>query len=297
MDAPRRGGGSGRGRGGGRGRRRGRGDGNCYNCGQPGHISRDCPQGPGAGAKRDTQERQHNGGVPKHTRPRGGGVASGAGATVGGGFKMQPVLPPAAAAKAGGGQGGSGKFISSTTKAHLTDKRFDELPVSDNSIRALHDVMQYQVMTQVQLASLPVILDGHDVLARAKTGTGKTVAFLLPAVELMVKSGRAARSDISVLIMSPTRELASQILAEANQIVTHHPFKTLCVFGGTNIKTDHRKLQGQVDILVATPGRLLDHLKNSPGFSQRLGNLQVLIFGKQASAATTLCASWPVALL
>eukprot|EP00911_Craspedida_sp_UC1_P000355 UC1_evm1s273 len=139
--------------------------------------------------------------------------------------------------------------------------------------------MQYELMTEVQAASLPTILDGHDVLARAKTGTGKTVAFLLPAIELVMKQqGRRRPGDISVLCLSPTRELAAQILAEADQLTRFQPLKTLCVFGGTNVKGDQRKLQQQVDILVATPGRLTDHLENTPGFRAKLDNLQVLIF-------------------
>lgn len=146
-------------------------------------------------------------------------------------------------------------------------------------MRALHEVMQYQFMTQVQLASLPPILRGTDVLARAKTGTGKTVAFLLPAIEVLLKNPPASRSAISVLILSPTRELAAQILAEAKQLLTFHSFKTLCIFGGTNIKQDHRALAGQVDFLVATPGRLQDHLQNTPGFARKMDNLRVLIFG------------------
>lgn len=159
---------------------------------------------------------------------------------------------------------------------HLTQNRFDQLPnITPQSLRAITEVLGYQFMSKVQAQSLPVILEGHDVLARAKTGTGKTMGFLLPAVEKMARS-RPNPRFVSVLVLSPTRELASQIQAEAVKLTTFHPIEICCVVGGTNINTDKKRLAKQVDILVATPGRLQDHLKNTPGVVQKLGQLQVL---------------------
>lgn len=158
----------------------------------------------------------------------------------------------------------------------MTQQRFDQLPnISPQSLRAITEVLGYEFMSKVQAQSLPIILKGYDVLARAKTGTGKTMGFLLPAVEKMAQTKPNPRF-VSVLVLSPTRELASQIQAEAVKLTKFHPIEICCVVGGTNINTDKKRLARQVDILVATPGRLQDHLKNTEGVVQKLGKLQVL---------------------
>jgi ATP-dependent RNA helicase MSS116 len=161
--------------------------------------------------------------------------------------------------------------------AHLTDSTFASLPISDPSKRAILEVLGFQFMTEVQAATLPVVLRGEDVLAKAKTGTGKTIAFLLPAVEALHRSPPKGK-DISVLVLSPTRELASQIAKEAESLLTFHPFKSQVVYGGTNINAERSRMNnGRCDVLVATPGRLIDHLENSQGLSQRLQGIKALI--------------------
>lgn len=157
--------------------------------------------------------------------------------------------------------------------AHLTNTTFASLPLSPSSQRALHEVLGFTHLTEVQDATLPSVLAGGDVMARAKTGTGKTMAFLIPAIEALVRSPPG--NGISVLIMSPTRELASQIHKEALALLTHHPFKALCVYGGTNINSERNRLAGRCDVLVATPGRLIDHLENS-GLSNKLQGIRTL---------------------
>ena len=163
----------------------------------------------------------------------------------------------------------------------------------------------YVTMTAVQEAAIPVCLGGGDVLARAKTGTGKTLAFLIPAIDALAKAPRPPPPGaISVLVLSPTRELASQIAVEANALLTYHRFKSQArsgrsnamqrsntvfehgvrhararpaqvVYGGTNINGDRQRMAGGgCDILVATPGRLVDHIENSPGFNQRTAHLK-----------------------
>lgn len=125
-------------------------------------------------------------------------------------------------------------------------------------------------------------VQGRDVLAKARTGTGKTTAFLLPTIERIV----AARANpttplhaISCLVVSPTRELASQIAAEANALTTFQspPVTAHCFFGGTSIAKDQRRLEprAKLDIMVATPGRLLDLITNMKGVAERLSYLQV----------------------
>jgi ATP-dependent RNA helicase MSS116 len=161
---------------------------------------------------------------------------------------------------------------------HLSKKRFDSLGLSTQSQRAISEVLKYTLMSKVQEQSLPPIMAGQDVLARAKTGTGKTMGFLLPSIEKLHALGRSLdRRMISCLVLSPTRELASQIRDEAQKLCTFHPFEITCVVGGTNINTDKKRLAKATDILVATPGRLQDHITNSPGVKAKLQSLKVLI--------------------
>lgn len=121
---------------------------------------------------------------------------------------------------------------------------------------------------------MPVILSGKDCLAKAKTGTGKTLAFLIPSLEKMLQAGEVrgrggSNKPISTVILSPTRELAMQIDKEAQLLLSFAPaLRTLCLVGGTNMKKDVRLLnEGPVAVLVASPGRLLDHLDNTPGIN------------------------------
>ncbi len=176
--------------------------------------------------------------------------------------------------------GGRAMAASTSASAHLTDSRFDALPLAAETRRALSEVLGFSHMTQVQAATLPVILEGHDVIAKAKTGTGKTMAFLIPCVEQLAKQG-ARLGNVSVLVLSPTRELAQQIEAEARNLLTFHQkpraLRVDIVYGGTNINAERKRVVQRVpDILVATPGRLIDHLENS-NLGPSLQKLQVLI--------------------
>ena len=161
--------------------------------------------------------------------------------------------------------------------SYLTDVKFNSLPLSKESLGALTQKMKFTCMTQVQHLTFNLILEGNDVLAKAKTGTGKTVAFLLPSVENLIKtSSKVVDGNIDILVISPTRELAFQISEEAKNLVSLHCLKVVCVVGGTNIKSDITSLYGKVHVLVGTPGRLIDHIQNH-GLNQRLSNLKVLV--------------------
>lgn len=104
---------------------------------------------------------------------------------------------------------------SSTTRAHLTSASFGSLGLSAPTARALCDIMRYENMTLVQEQTLPTAMQGSDIIAKARTGTGKTIGFLLPTIELLVRSPPPATARaIFALAISPTRELASQIRAE-----------------------------------------------------------------------------------
>lgn len=159
---------------------------------------------------------------------------------------------------------------------------FDQCNISLLSLQALLEA-GYVQMTVVQEATLPIILEGTDVLAKAKTGTGKTLAFLLPAIEVVVKtpplSQNQRRSPIIVLVVCPTRELASQTAAETNTLLRYHSnIGVQVVVGGTRLHVERKRLETYpCQILVATPGRLLYHIDNTPGFSSQLMGLKVLI--------------------
>ncbi|CAA0816626.1 DEAD-box ATP-dependent RNA helicase 26 [Striga hermonthica] len=169
-----------------------------------------------------------------------------------------------------------------SSDSHLSESRFDQCPISPLSFKAIKDA-GYERMTLVQEATLPVILKGKDVLAKAKTGTGKTVAFLLPAIELVVKSSPVGldqkRPPILVLVICPTRELASQAATEANTLLKYHPsIGVQVVIGGTRLALEQKRMQANpCQILVATPGRLRDHIENTSGFATRLMGVKVLV--------------------
>ncbi|KAL5792246.1 hypothetical protein ACOSP7_000840 [Xanthoceras sorbifolium] len=166
--------------------------------------------------------------------------------------------------------------------SYLSETRFDQCSISPLSLKGIKDA-GYEKMTIVQEATLPVILKGKDVLAKAKTGTGKTVAFLLPSIEVVIKSPPVGRDQkrppILVLVMCPTRELASQAAAEANSLLKYHPsIGVQVVIGGTRLALEQKRMQtNPCQILVATPGRLKDHIENTAGFATRLMGVKVLV--------------------
>ncbi|GJM93894.1 hypothetical protein PR202_ga10487 [Eleusine coracana subsp. coracana] len=178
------------------------------------------------------------------------------------------------AAKSGDeGEGVDGSYLSET--------RFDQCALSPLSLKGVKDA-GYVRMTEVQEATLPVILQGKDVLAKAKTGTGKTVAFLLPAIEVLSTlphQRNQLRPPINFLVMCPTRELANQVAVEARKLLKYHrSLGVQVVIGGTRLTQEQRSMQANpCQILVATPGRLKDHLENTPGFSTRLKGVKVLV--------------------
>eukprot|EP00927_Polykrikos_kofoidii_P049082 TRINITY_DN43213_c0_g1_i1.p1 TRINITY_DN43213_c0_g1~~TRINITY_DN43213_c0_g1_i1.p1 ORF type:complete len:569 (+),score=87.89 TRINITY_DN43213_c0_g1_i1:50-1756(+) len=167
---------------------------------------------------------------------------------------------------------------SSTTLAHLSENTFDSIHCHPNILRSLHEVFKYTLMTHVQDSAIPACMQGGDVVAKAKTGTGKTLAFLIPALH-KVLSGRPTAGAIHVLVMSPTRELAMQTAAEAKSLLTFSPGHSVqTVLGGTNMSAEVAAFKRQAPlVLVATPGRLTDHLSNS-GLALLLASIQVLIF-------------------
>lgn len=163
---------------------------------------------------------------------------------------------------------------------HMTENKFADLNISAESRRALSEVFKYETMTAVQAETLPLILsqDNKDCLAKAKTGTGKTLAFMIPTIEKIMARNNS-RNDIRCLVISPTRELAQQISTETERLLTFHKEhlrKVVTCVGGTNKNKDVKALRGSTPIVVATPGRLLDHLQNSD-LADRMSNMDCLI--------------------
>ncbi|KAL9617055.1 MAG: hypothetical protein Q9160_008128 [Pyrenula sp. 1 TL-2023] len=151
---------------------------------------------------------------------------------------------------------------------------FNELGLSDKTMRAIED-MKFEKMTEIQQRGIPPLLAGRDVLGAAKTGSGKTLAFLIPAVEMLSALRCKPRNGTCVMVIAPTRELALQIFGVARELMAHHSQTYGIVIGGANRRAEAEKLSKGVNLLIATPGRLLDHLQNTEGFVFK--NLRALV--------------------
>jgi ATP-dependent RNA helicase RhlE len=136
---------------------------------------------------------------------------------------------------------------------------FNQLGLSAELLRAIKE-KGYAEATPIQQKAIPLILEGRDVLAGAQTGTGKTAGFTLPMLHKLQHSPHNRRS-VRALILTPTRELAAQVAESVRGYGAHLPFRTAVIFGGVSINTQIDKLRKGVDVVVATPGRLLDHLQ------------------------------------
>ncbi|KAL4792077.1 P-loop containing nucleoside triphosphate hydrolase protein [Aspergillus venezuelensis] len=153
-------------------------------------------------------------------------------------------------------------------------KKFTELNLSEKTLHGIKE-MGFETMTEIQQRTIPPLLAGRDVLGAAKTGSGKTLAFLIPAIEMLSALRFKPRNGTGVLVVSPTRELALQIFGVARELLTAHSQTYGIVIGGANRRAEAEKLTKGVNLLIATPGRLLDHLQNTPGFVFK--NLKTLV--------------------
>ncbi|EGV19612.1 DEAD/DEAH box helicase [Thiocapsa marina] len=134
---------------------------------------------------------------------------------------------------------------------------FDSLGLQADLLRAVA-TQRYARPTPIQLQAIPEILAGHDLLAGAQTGTGKTAAFVLPLLQRLSEKGHPQRHP-RALILTPTRELAAQVGERVHAYGLHLPLRSAIVFGGVGMQPQVNQLQRGVDVLIATPGRLLDH--------------------------------------
>ena len=141
---------------------------------------------------------------------------------------------------------------------------FAQLQLAAPLARAVAD-LGYESMTPIQAQAIPVVLQGRDVMGAAQTGTGKTAAFALPLLQRMLKhensSTSPARHPVRALVLLPTRELADQVAQAIKDYAVHTQLRSAVVFGGMDMKPQTLELKKGVEILVATPGRLLDHIE------------------------------------
>ena len=145
---------------------------------------------------------------------------------------------------------------------HLTSQRFDDFALAEPLKRGLAEA-EFTLCTPIQAAALPEALEGHDIAGQAQTGTGKTIAFLLATAHYLLERTpqNPAKDRPRALILAPTRELAIQIHQDAQLILKHCGFRFGLIYGGTGYDSQRATLEAGCDILIATPGRLLDFLR------------------------------------
>lgn len=152
--------------------------------------------------------------------------------------------------------------------------QFSELGLKPELLKSIEE-QGYTTPSPIQAQAIPVVLEGRDVLAAAQTGTGKTAGFGLPIIDILSRGERAKANQARALILCPTRELAAQVGDSIAKYSSHLNLSSAVVFGGVKINPQMQKLRRGVDILVATPGRLLDlYNQNAVKFTQ----LEILVF-------------------
>ena len=159
----------------------------------------------------------------------------------------------------------------------LPTANFADFNLDPKILKAVAD-QGYTQATPIQAKAIPVVLEGKDVMGAAQTGTGKTAAFILPIIQQLLPQANAstspARHPIRALILTPTRELSDQVADNASLYAKHTDLRTAVVFGGVDIKPQAMLLRAGVEILIATPGRLLDHLGSK---TADLSQVQILV--------------------
>jgi ATP-dependent RNA helicase RhlE len=167
------------------------------------------------------------------------------------------VLHAPYGSRADGGFPGNPRSTVNAGKGHNEYMPFSRLGLNDDLLRSVKD-LGFTQPTPIQEAAIPPAVQGRDVMACAMTGTGKTAAFVLPALHRL--AGKP-RGKTRVLVLTPTRELAGQIHEHLGALANHTRIRAAAVFGGVGMKPQEDAMRRGVDVLVATPGRLLDHLR------------------------------------
>ena len=166
--------------------------------------------------------------------------------------------------------------MSLETKIEATDLSFADLGLDPDVLQSVKDA-GYTNPTPIQALAIPLALEGRDLIGLAQTGTGKTAAFALPILNQLKGGPHRARA----LILTPTRELCVQVEENFRKYAERSGLKTLAVYGGVALEPQTKALRKGVDIVIATPGRLLDHLER--GDHRRPGGLLAAL---NAAAAT-----------
>ena len=170
---------------------------------------------------------------------------------------------------------------------------FDSLGLSPALLRAVSE-QGYTQPTPIQGRVIPVVLEGRDVMAGAQTGTGKTAGFTLPLLQRLSQNAPSGgRRAVRALILTPTRELAAQVAESVKSYGKHLPLYSTVIYGGVSINPQIAQLKRGVDILVATPGRLLDHAQQRTGCSAG-EKLLVAIGARRCSTGSVKPAVLPV---
>lgn len=165
----------------------------------------------------------------------------------------------------------------SDSVATPVDATFDQFGLAADILKAIKE-QGYTTPTPIQAKAIPVVLAGRDVMGAAQTGTGKTASFSLPIIQRLLPhantSASPARHPVRALILTPTRELADQVAANVHAYAKHTPLRSAVVFGGVDMNPQMAELRRGVEILIATPGRLLDHVQQK---TANLGQVQMLV--------------------
>ncbi len=148
------------------------------------------------------------------------------------------------------------------TADHLSDLRFDSLELHESMLAGIRDA-GFEYCTPIQASTLPIALKEHDVAGQAQTGTGKTAAFLIAAYERLLRNPPDVdeKKQPRVFILAPTRELAVQIAKDAEDLGKYAGFTIAVAFGGTDYEKQRRHIESGVDLLIGTPGRIIDYFK------------------------------------
>ena len=150
---------------------------------------------------------------------------------------------------------------------------FSDLPLSQPTQSGL-ETSHFKTLTTIQASAVPAALKGRDILGAAKTGSGKTLSFIVPVLENLYRKRWTEYDGLGALILSPTRELAIQIFEVLRKVGRNHAFSAGLVIGGKSLQEERERL-GRMNILVATPGRMLQHMDQTSDFE--IGNLQMLV--------------------
>jgi ATP-dependent RNA helicase RhlB len=145
---------------------------------------------------------------------------------------------------------------------HLTDTKFSDLPIHQQVVDALSEA-NFNLCTPIQALSLPPLLEGNDLAGQAQTGTGKTIAFLVATFHYLLTNPQDSKRQPRAIIMAPTRELAVQIFNDAELLSQHTGLTLGLIYGGEGYQSQREKLQGGVDIIIGTTGRIIDYYKQN----------------------------------